>query len=270
MGGVDARSRFVQENSVWFVQHGTTESEALFPTTGKTRGEAIQVRAEAVELDNVVHVFAKTIVGEAVNAAVEREIFRDGQIGIQTEILRHVADVFAHRFRILAHINAQDRSFATRERQQAREHFDDGGFSAAIGTEKPKDFAFLDAEADVIHGREAAEPANEILCRDSGTFEITHGSTPRRQRNVGGHAGADAMRRVVNADLHPKNLVHALFHRLHIARQEFCLRIDLLDVTFENLIGEGVDANLGFLPEMHAADLRFGNVDADVNLIALK
>jgi len=50
---------------------------------------------------------------------------------------------FAHRFRILAHINAQDRSFATRERQQAREHFDDGGFSAAIGTEKPKDFAFF-------------------------------------------------------------------------------------------------------------------------------
>jgi len=95
-------------------------------------------------------VAAPSIVGEAVNAAVEREIFRDGQIGIQTEILRHVADVFAHRFRILAHINAQDRSFATRERQQTREHFDDGGFSAAIGTEKPKDFAFLDAEADVI------------------------------------------------------------------------------------------------------------------------
>jgi len=46
------------------------------PTTGKLRGEAIQVRAEAVELDNVVHAFAKTIVGEAVNAAVEREIFR--------------------------------------------------------------------------------------------------------------------------------------------------------------------------------------------------
>jgi len=99
----------------------------------------------------------------------------------------------------------QDRSFATRERQQAREHFDDGGFSAAIGTEKPKDFAFLDAEAGVIHGREAAEPANEILCGDSGLFEIAHGSAPRRQRNVGGHAGADAMRRVVNAHQQPNS-----------------------------------------------------------------
>src|SRR5258707_492674 len=268
--GVDSRGRFVEENQFWFVQHGTTESEALFPTTGKLRGEAIQVRAEAVELDNVVHAVAKTIVGEAVNAAVEREIFRDGQIGIQTEILRHVADVFAHRFRILAHINAQDRSFATRERQQAREHFNDGGFSAAIGTEKPKDFAFLDAEADVIHGREAAEAANEILRGDSGLFEIAHGSAPRRQRNVGGHAGADAVRRVVNAHFHAKDLVDALFHSLHITRQEFGLLINLLDGTVENLIGKGVHANLGLLPEMHAADLRFGNVDADINLIAFE
>src|SRR5260221_724956 len=36
------------------------------------------------------------------------------------------------------------------QRKQAGQHFDYGGFAASVWAEKAKDFAFLDAEADVI------------------------------------------------------------------------------------------------------------------------
>ena len=220
------------------MEHRTAESEPLLPAAGKLRGKAIQVRAEAVELNDIVHAFAETIVGKAVDAAVKREIFGDGQVGVQTEILRHVADIFADRFRVFSHINAQDRSVAARKWQQPGEHFDNGGFSTAIGAKETEDFAFFHPETDVTHRGETAEAANKISRGNGGLFESGHGSAPRRQRNVGSHAGADAMRGIVDANLHAKNLVDAFFHGLHVARQELGLLIDLLDGAVENLIGE--------------------------------
>jgi hypothetical protein len=111
--GVNARGRLVEENQFWFVQHGAAESEALLPSAGKLRGEAVHVRAEAVELDDIIHALAETVAREAVNAAVKREIFGDGQVRVQTEILRHVADVFPDGFRIFANVNAQHRGVAS-------------------------------------------------------------------------------------------------------------------------------------------------------------
>src|SRR5204862_7533320 len=57
------------------------------------------------------------------------------------------------------------------ERQKAGERFDDSGFSAAIGAEETEDFAFLDAEADIVDRSKVAEAAHEMLRRD-GNFPV--------------------------------------------------------------------------------------------------
>src|SRR6266581_1768133 len=95
-------------------------------------------------------------------------------------------------------------------------------------------------------------------------------SIPRFQFDVGGHAGADAAGRIVDADFYAEDLVDALFAGLHVAGQKFGLLVDLLDDTVENLIGEGIDVDFGFLAELDAADHGFRDVDADVNLVALE
>ena len=64
---------------------------------------------------------------------------------------------------------------------------------------------------------------------------------------VGGHSSAHAARSIVNADFHAKDLVDALFDGLHIAGKEFGLLVDLLDRAVEDLVGEGVHADLGLL-----------------------
>src|SRR6266702_2517466 len=62
----------------------------------------------------------------------------------------------------------------------------------------------------------------------------------------------------------------ALFAGLHVARQEFGLLVDLFHYTIENLVGERIDADFGFLAELDAADHSFRNVNAEVNLIAFE
>ena len=131
----------------------------------------IQIRLEAVELDNLFKAALEARGLEAVNAAIELQILRDGQIVVQAEILRHVADSLADSFRIGADIEPFDVSLAATERQKAGEHFDDRRFSAAIGAEETEDFASLDAEADIVDRSKVAEAAHEMLGRD-GRFAV--------------------------------------------------------------------------------------------------
>src|SRR6266436_9219407 len=168
---IDARGGLVEKEERRLVQHGAAESEALLPATGKLRGQAIEVGSEAVELDNFVDAALQARWLEAVDAAVELQVFRDGQIVIETEVLRHVADMLADGFGIRADVEAFDKGGAAAERQKAGEHFDDGGFSAAVGAEEPEDFAFFDAEADVVDGGEVAETPNQMFGGDGGLRE---------------------------------------------------------------------------------------------------
>src|SRR6266550_3174818 len=166
--GVDASGGFVEEKKRGLVQHGAAEGEALLPATGKLRSQAIQIGCEAVELDNFVDAALQARGLQAVDTAVELQVFRDGQIVVETEILRHVTDVLADVFGIGADVEAFNEGGAAAERQESGEHFDDGGFAATVGAEETEDLAFFDAEADVVDGGEIAETAHKILRGDSG------------------------------------------------------------------------------------------------------
>src|SRR2546426_2319263 len=169
--GVDSGRGLIEEKKLRLVQHGAAESEALLPAARELRGKAIQIGFEAIEFDNFVDAAPQARGLQAVDTSVELQVFRDGQVVIEAEILRHVADALADRFRIRADIEAFDMSLAAAERQEAGEHFDDGGLSAAIGAEETEDFAFLDVEADIVDGGEAAETAHEML-GSNGNFPV--------------------------------------------------------------------------------------------------
>src|SRR5215472_373697 len=95
-------------------------------------------------------------------------------------------------------------------------------------------------------------------------------STRGLEFHVGGHAGKDVARRIVDANLHAKNLMNALFARLHVSGKKFRLLVDLFDLAVKDFFRKGVDANLGLLAQLNATKLGFRNVDADIDLIFLK
>src|ERR1700704_886162 len=115
------------------MEHGAAECEALLPSAGKLGGETIEIRLQTVELDDFIHAALKAVGRQAVDAAVELKIFGDGEIVVETEPLRHIADVLAHGFRIGAHVDAFNVGLSASEGQESGEHFDYGGFAAAVG-----------------------------------------------------------------------------------------------------------------------------------------
>src|SRR5260370_14216042 len=93
--GVDPGSRLVEEKKFRLVQHGAAEGEALLPSAGKLRGQAIEIGFKPVELDNFVDAALEACRLEDVTAHAELAIFRDGQIVVKAEVLRHVTDALA-------------------------------------------------------------------------------------------------------------------------------------------------------------------------------
>src|SRR5262252_1624040 len=72
---------------------------------------------------------------------------------------------------------------------------------------------------------------------------------------------------VIDADFDAEDQMVAFVAALHVARGEFALSVDLLDHAVERAVGEGVDFDFGLLADLDQAELRFGDVDADVDLI---
>src|SRR5215475_1052628 len=72
---------------------------------------------------------------------------------------------------------------------------------------------------------------------------------------------------VIDADFDAEDQMIAFVAALHVARGEFALSVDLLDHSVERAVGEGVDFDFGLLADSDQAELRLGDVDADVDLI---
>ena len=82
-----------------------------------------------------------------------------------------------------------------------------------------------------------------------------------------GHSRFQQPFAVVNADFDAEDKVIAFVAALHVARRKFALSVDLLDHAVERAVGESVDFDFGLLADFDQAELRFGDVDANVDLI---
>lgn len=69
------------------------EGEALFPAAGKGVDSAVQVRFEAGEGEDFLDTLGCAGAGDAVNARVEAEVLGYGEVFVEAELLRHIADV---------------------------------------------------------------------------------------------------------------------------------------------------------------------------------
>ena len=83
--------------------------------------------------------------GDAVDAGVEAEVLGDGEVFVEAEFLRHVADVALDVGGVFADVHAEDGAGAFGGRDESAEGLDDGGFAGAVGAEEAEEFAFVDA-----------------------------------------------------------------------------------------------------------------------------
>ena len=135
--------------------------------------------------------------------------------------------------------------FAAAQRKQAGQHFDDGGFAAAVRSEEAENFSAFHCETHIVYRgqvsefpyqsargnrRDRAHPLRCMLPVRCSVWHRLRASLFLAQKfHVGGHSWQHAVRRVIDANFHTENLVYSFFARLYVARQKFRLLVDLFD-----------------------------------------
>src|SRR5437773_1108611 len=147
-------------------------------------------------------------------------------------------------------------------------------FPLPLGPRKPKISPFstrkLTSLTAVKLPKRRTRCSAEMAASTEDCGGVAIGSARGFEFHVGGHAGENAAGRIVDANLHAKNLMNAFLAGLHIARKKFGLLIDLLHFAVENSVGKGVHTDFRLLTELDPPVLGFRNVNAHVDLVFLE
>ena len=130
---------------------------------------------EVDELEHLVDTLAERPPAQPVEAAEEVEVLASGEIGIERDVLGHVADALAAGRRSVSTSTSSTRDDARRV-QQAAHHADRRGLPRAVRPEQPVRLTRRDVEAHVVDGD--ASPKWRVRCSHCSV------TTEQRYRSV--------------------------------------------------------------------------------------
>lgn len=154
---------FVEEEDGRFVDERAGQTELLFHAPRKPTCQAVLERSEVRESEETLHALLECLLRNLVERRVKRDVLAYGEVGIQTEALRHVSEVVLDRFGIGGHAHAVQVRVARAGTEHAREHAQRRRLSGSIGTDETEQLPARHGEIEAAHRREASEvPAQPL------------------------------------------------------------------------------------------------------------
>src|SRR5262249_37758582 len=132
--GIDPGGRLVEQEELWIWQRAGAEREPLLPAAGKLARELLLAARKAEPLHQRTRGWHRP--RHAVETRDEFQVLAHRQVLIETEALRHVADLALDLMRLRADVVAEAGALAFVGREQPCEHADGRGLARAVGTEK--------------------------------------------------------------------------------------------------------------------------------------
>src|SRR6185436_9306952 len=87
---IDTRGRLVEEQDSGMMHERAGHREALPPSARKQPGAALEIRFDVRQRDELILSFPQRVPAQAVQAAIEHQVFINGQFVVERELLRHV------------------------------------------------------------------------------------------------------------------------------------------------------------------------------------
>ena len=168
------------------MDEGIGEAEALAVAFAEAADHLAGDILEGGEVHDAAHVFLHGAPAEAFESGAEFEVFLDAHVVVERDAFRHVADLAAGFEGVGENVMAGDAGGAAAGREVAGEHAHGGGFAGAVGSEKADDFAFSDAEGNVVHGGAADESFREVADFDHGSALAAECAGPQAAMPRGG------------------------------------------------------------------------------------
>ena len=131
------------------------ERQPLLPATRERAGELVLARGQAEPVQRLGHCLLDRV--ELVEPRHEGQVLGDGQVFVEGEALRHVADLALYRGALGADIEPEHRALPGIGLEQAADHPDRRGLARAVGAEETDDLAGRHREIDIVDHRALAE-----------------------------------------------------------------------------------------------------------------
>ena len=164
------------------------------------------------------------VVANAVHLGEERDVLVDGQIAVQTESLREIADTLGQRAMRAHRIEAEHAQFARVGVQQSAHQTDRRRLAGAVRADQAEHLASAHVEAQAGQRRRRAVPLHDAVVSTIAGSRSRDRRSLQCELRVHRHAGLEDAGAVVHADLDAVHELRALFGGLHVARRELGLR----------------------------------------------
>ena len=179
--GIDAARGFVEEDHLRTVEHRAPKCQPLLPSARQGPGQEVLPPPEAGEGDPLLRAVPRLGPGQAVDARIERQVLRNGQVVVEAEPLGHVPDALLDALRISDHVVPEHLGPPLARLQDPAQHPDGGGLPGTVGPQEPPDRPPGDLEAHVIDRHERPEPAGEPLRANGERRGLRHQPAPPQE-----------------------------------------------------------------------------------------
>jgi len=145
-----------------------TNAQFLFHPSRQLAGEPAAELAHARSLQQTGCTLLPHLGWDFEQIGIEADVLVDGEVLIEAEPLRHVAEMLLGVLRVGHHVDAVDNDSATVRRHYAGQHAHRCRLSGAIGTDETEDLAAADRETQAVDRGNFCKPLGEPISRDDG------------------------------------------------------------------------------------------------------
>src|SRR5208282_1082945 len=163
---IDPRGRLIEEEHARFVHDCGAEGDTLLPASGQTASDLVFLPFESRERHHPADFLVALTRGHAVDASEKAEIFPDGHIVVEGELLRHVTNLLANAFRAEVALLAGKPHASARSFKQSTQHPDRGCLASAICAQKAVDFSIGNLKGYILYRSERSKLFGQIVRSD--------------------------------------------------------------------------------------------------------
>src|SRR5579872_2056220 len=158
--GVDAGGRLVEQQQFRLVQHAGGQGKTLLPPAGELSRQLVAPIEKPHSRHDIVD--GDAAIFHLIDAGDEIEVLEDGEILVEAEFLRHIADVAADERRLADNVEADALAFAGVGNQQPAEHPNRRRLAAAVRAEEAAYLALIDLEGEALDDLSFAKALAQI------------------------------------------------------------------------------------------------------------
>ncbi|VTR63759.1 hypothetical protein DESC_10027 [Desulfosarcina cetonica] len=178
-GGVQPHRGFVQKEDRGGMQKRPGDHDASFHAAGEFLDQGVAFFLQLDVAQKFIDARADGLASHVVQAAVDQQIFMDGQLAVQVDVLGHQAVLPLGRQGFGFDIVPPQPGAAAGKAGQAGEDADGGGLAGAVGAQVGEKFALVHRQVDAGKGRHLAvvffqvgnpdhEPLDILLFENNG------------------------------------------------------------------------------------------------------